>query len=45
MSDNNNIDASSVSKNQQANGKCLCGSIEINAVSMNPDVGACHCGT
>ena len=26
-------------------GKCICGSIEISAKNVTPEMGACHCGT
>lgn len=32
-----------MSSNIAAAGRCLCGSVEITAQSMSPDVGACHC--
>ena len=32
-----------MNKTIEAKGKCLCGEVEIDALSMSPDVGACHC--
>ena len=33
-----------MSESKCASGQCLCGSVEIQAETMNTNVGACHCG-
>ena len=32
-----------MSESVQANGKCLCGKVEITANTLSTNVGACHC--
>ena len=32
-----------MSTSLQGKGSCLCGAVKVEALSMNPNVGACHC--
>ena len=34
-----------MSETIEAKGSCLCGEVEVQAMSLSTDVGACHCNT